>query len=93
MIDFESSHGQGTIFTVLFENASFKNPSKIHRKDKSAFMTVDDVGMLYSVQSDKYNYEASVNFMSPLRATKLNDFFNEAWEHGIPDQQVRRLFV
>ncbi len=29
MIDFESSHGQGTIFTVLFENASFKNPSKI----------------------------------------------------------------
>ena len=29
MIDFESSRGQGTIFTVLFENASFKNPSKI----------------------------------------------------------------
>jgi two-component system sensor histidine kinase HydH len=29
IIDFESSHGQGTIFTVLFENASFKNPSKI----------------------------------------------------------------
>jgi len=29
MIDFESSPGQGTIFTVLFENASFKKPSKI----------------------------------------------------------------
>ncbi len=29
MIDFESSPGQGTIFTVLFENASFKKPSKL----------------------------------------------------------------
>ncbi len=29
MIDFESSPGQGTIFTVLFENASFKKSSKI----------------------------------------------------------------
>ena len=29
MIDFESSPGQGTTFTVIFEKASLKNPSKI----------------------------------------------------------------
>ncbi|MCK5001812.1 MAG: hypothetical protein KAJ92_02195 [Gammaproteobacteria bacterium] len=77
----------------LTSSVFIKNPPKIHKNDKSSFMTVDGVGMLYSVRSDKYNYEASVNFMSPQRATKLNDFFNEAWDHGLPDQQVRRLFV
>ena len=77
----------------LTSSVLIKNPPRIHKNDKSTFMTVDGKGILYSARNDKFNYEASVNFMSPQRAVKLDNFFNEAWEHGLPDQQVRRLFV
>jgi hypothetical protein len=69
------------------------NPPEIHRSDTSAFMTVDGVGLMYRVRADNYNYEGSVNFMAAQRAKVLEDFFNEAWAHGQPDQQARRLFV
>lgn len=77
----------------LTSSVFIKNPPDAHKGDKSSFMTVDGVGMLYRVNADNFNYNASVNFMSPQRAGKLNDFFNEAWEHGTPDLQVRRLYV
>ncbi|MDH5388032.1 MAG: hypothetical protein OEY06_06250 [Gammaproteobacteria bacterium] len=69
------------------------NPPEIHRSDKSAFLTVDGVGLLYRVNAGKYNYEASVNFMSPQRARKLDEFFDKAWGHSTRDQKVRRLAV
>ena len=56
-------------------------------------MTVDGVGMLYRIQGDHYNYDATVNFMSPQRTGKLDDFFTEVWEHSDPDPQVRRIFM
>jgi len=77
----------------LTSSVFIKNPPDTHKGDKSAFMTTDSVGLLYRVRADAYNYEASVNFMSPQRVGKLEDFFNEVWEHGTPDLQVRRLFV
>lgn len=77
----------------LTSSVFIKNPPLTHKNDKSAFMTVDGVGLLYRVRADNYNYEASVNFMSPQRVKKLEEFFTEAWEHGTPDLQARRLFV
>ncbi|MFC1589263.1 hypothetical protein ACFL3P_03220 [Pseudomonadota bacterium] len=77
----------------LTSSVFIRNPPKMHKGDKSAFMTVDGAGLLYRIRGDSNHYEASLNFMSPQRATKLNEFFDEAWEHGTPDLQVRRLFV
>ncbi|MCW8922237.1 MAG: hypothetical protein OQK69_01215 [Gammaproteobacteria bacterium] len=77
----------------LTSSIFIRNPPKIYKSDKSSFMVVDSIGTLYRAQTDNHNYNASVNFMSPQRAGKLEDFFNEAWEHGVPDPQVRRLFV
>ncbi|MDH5612278.1 MAG: hypothetical protein OEY66_07470 [Gammaproteobacteria bacterium] len=77
----------------LTSSILIKNPPQTHKNDKSAFMTVDSAGLLYRIHADNYNYDGSVNFMSAQRAKKLEDFFNEAWEHGVPDLQVRRLFV
>ena len=77
----------------LTSSVFIKNPQDLHKNDKSNFMTVDGMGMLYQSRNDKHNYEASVNFMSPQRAAKLDNFFNKAWEHGLPDQHVRRLSI
>jgi len=31
--------------------------------------------------------------MSPQRAGKLVDFFNEVWDHSTPDMQTRRIYM
>lgn len=77
----------------LTSSILIKNPPQIHKDDRSSFMTVDAYGMLYRVRGDSNNYEASVNFMTPRRVKKLNEFFDKSWGHGTRDQKVRRLAV
>ena len=69
------------------------NPSREHRDEQCAFLVVDNLGLLYRVKANNRNYKASINFMSPQRAGKLTDFFNEAWEHSTPDIQTRRIYM
>ena len=89
----KNGHRLIRIAQKLTSSVFIKNPQKTHKSDESAFMTVDGVGMLYRIRANTFNHEASVNFMSAQRAGKLDEFFNEAWDHGVPDLQVRRLFV
>ena len=77
----------------LTSSVLIRNPPQIHKDDRSSFMTVDAYGMLYRVRGDTNNYEASINFMTPRRVKKLNEFFDKSWGHGTRDQKVRRLAV
>ncbi len=77
----------------LTSSVFIKKPSRDHQGEKSSVMLADGVGMLYRMNDSQYNFDASINFMAPQRAGKLSDFFNEAWEHGEPDPQFRRLYV
>jgi len=69
------------------------NPSREYKDEKCAFLVVDKLGLLYRVTANNRNYKASINFMSPQRAGKLTDFFNEVWEHSTPDIQIRRIYM
>ena len=69
------------------------NPSREYKSEQCAFLVVDKVGLLYRVTASNRNYKASTNFMSPHRAGKLTDFFNEVWEHSTPDIQTRRIYM
>ena len=69
------------------------NPSREHRDEQCAFLVVDKLGLLYRITANNRNYKASINFMSPQRAGKLTDFFNEVWEHSTPDIQTRRIYM
>ncbi len=68
-------------------------PSREHRDEQCAFLVVDKLGVLYRATANNRNYKASINFMSPQRAGRLTDFFNEAWEHSTPDIQTRRIYM
>ncbi len=69
------------------------NPSAEFKDEQCAFLVVDKLGMLYRVTANNRNYKASINFMSPQRAGKLTDFFNEVWQHSSPDIQTRRIYM
>lgn len=69
------------------------NPSREYKDEQCAFLVVDKLGLLYRITANNRNYKASINFMSPQRAGKLTDFFNEVWEHSTPDIQTRRIYM
>lgn len=89
----QNSHSLVQLAQRLTSSITIKKPAARFKDVKSSFMTVDGVGMLYRIQGDRYNYDASVNFMSPQRTGKLDQFFTEVWEHSEPDPQVRRIFM
>ena len=77
----------------LTSSVFINKPSADHRDEKSAFLIVDQIGILYRVSASNRNYKASVNFMSPQRAGELTDLFNTMWDHSTPDIQTRRIYV
>jgi hypothetical protein len=77
----------------LTSSVFIHNPSPQHNNEQDEFLVVDKVGLLYRVSASNRNYQASVNFMSPQRAGKLLDFFDEAWEHSTQDMQTRRIYM
>jgi len=77
----------------LTSSVFIHNPSREFKKEQSSFMVVDKLGLLYRITGNNQNYRASVNFMSPMRAGKLSDFFDEVWEQSTPDIQTRRIYM
>ena len=77
----------------LTSSVFIKNPEEIYKNDKSAFITIDGIGMLHRPRADSYNYEALVSFMSPRRVEKLDEYFYKIWAQSIRDQKVRRLCI
>lgn len=77
----------------LTSSVFIHRPSREHANEQSAFIIVDQVGLLHRVSAANKSYKARLNFKSPQHAGKLLDFFNEAWEHSTPDIQARRVYL
>ncbi len=77
----------------LTSSVFIHNPSDEYKSEKSSFMIVDKLGLLHRVTAVDRNYKGSVNFMSPQRAGKLTEFFNEVWDYSTPDMQTRRFYM
>jgi len=89
----QQGHRLIRVAQTLTSSVTIRKPSREHQSEQSAFMTVDGQALLYRVIGNQYNYEATVNFMSPNHAGKLDDFFNEVWERAESDLNLRRLYV
>ncbi len=77
----------------LTSSIAIHKPSQKHQDEQCGFLVVDQLGFLYRVNANHRNYHASFNFMSPLRARQLADFFNDMWELSTPDIQTRRMHI
>lgn len=77
----------------LTSSVFIHNPSREYKNEQCAFMVVDQLGLMYRISATDRNYKANVNFMSPRRAGKLVDFFNEVWQQSTPDVQTRRIYM
>jgi hypothetical protein len=78
---------------TLTSSVFINKPSREYRDELSAFMVVDQIGVMHRVSAKRKNFNTSINFRSPQHAAKLTEFFAEVWEHSSPDEQIRRLYV
>ena len=77
----------------LTSSVFIHNPSEEYKNERSSFMIVDKLGLLHRNSAIDNNYNGTVNFMSPRRAGKLTDLFNEIWDYSTPDIQIRHIFM
>ena len=70
-----------------------RNPSRLYQHIRCSYMVADSMGYVYRDKPHRGNYDASVNFMSPQRASTLDNDFMEAWEQSTIDRNIRRLHI
>lgn len=78
---------------TLTSSIHIKNPAPRYNNTGAAFLIADEIGLLHRPHGDPQNYDATVNFKSAQRAAELEDYFMNAWEHAVPDSQIRRLNI
>lgn len=58
-------------------------------EEPSAFLLADDRGLLWRIQSDRY--EGIVDFRAGPRARELMTWFDRVWDNSQPDPEFRKL--
>ena len=77
----------------LTSSVFIHNPSRKHNNEQSAFVVVDQMGLIYRASATDRDYKAKINFKSPRLAVSQIERFNDIWEHSSPDMQTRRIYM
>lgn len=70
---------------------SLRVPGVEHERFNEAFFIADETGYLWRKLSDRF--DAEVNFHGRMRARELTDLFNQIWDKGDPDPNLRKLNI
>ena len=84
-------HGLVRLARRLSTFVSFRIPAKEHSHYNSAFLVADHTGVIYNPLADRY--EGTVNFDHPSWSRDLTELFDEMWDTGAPDPNLRRLHL
>ena len=89
----KNGHSLIHLAQTLTSSVFIHNPPEEYKNERASFMIVDRTGLLHRNSGLNRNYQGTVNFMSPQRAGKLTDFFNEVWDYSTPETQTRRFHM
>lgn len=86
-----NGHRMIEIIQLLTSTIEVRKISDDYKSYGEAFTVFDRKGVIYLRHADRY--EGIANFNRPRMATELSNFFNEVWEHSVPDANLRRLHL
>jgi len=75
----------------LTSSIEVRKISEEYKSYNEAFCLYDGKGVIYLRYADRY--DGFANFDRPRLVTELSNFFNEVWEHSVPDSNLRRLHI
>lgn len=87
----KSGHRLVNIAQRLSSFIEIRVPAPEYEDYNSAFLVVDDAGLVYRTLSDRF--EATVNFNNPRMAQDLRRQFDEMWQTATPDVNLRRAHI
>lgn len=68
-----------------------RKPPEQYREYNEALLVVDGVGHIHRTLADRP--EGTVYFHAPIETRRLLVFFNEVWQSGEADPELRRLYL
>ena len=87
----KQGHRLVTLAQRLSSFAEVRVPAKEYADYNSAFMIVDETGVLYRTLSDRY--EGVVNFNDPRTARDLARQFDAMWQTATTDVNLKRSYL
>ena len=75
----------------LTSSIEVRRISEEYRSYNEAFCLYDGKAVIYLRYADRY--DGFANFDRPRLVAELSNFFNEVWEHSVPDSNFRRLHI
>lgn len=87
----KNGHRMIELIQQLTSSIEVRKISNEYKSYNEAFSLFDKKGIVYLRYADRY--DGFANFDRPRLVTELSNFFNEVWEHSIPDSNLRRLHI
>ena len=87
----KNGHRLIELIQQLTSSIEVRQISEEYKSFNEAFCLYDERGVIYLRYADRY--EGLANFDRPRLASELTSFFNEVWEHSVPDVNLRRLNI
>jgi len=75
----------------LTSRIEIRRPGPEHIDHHENFLTADHKGFIQRSFHDRY--DGTADFHAPLKTSKLDSFFIDAWEHSEPYGELRRLHL
>ncbi|MGD2138046.1 MAG: hypothetical protein PVJ66_05675 [Gammaproteobacteria bacterium] len=75
----------------LSTHIRIRRPAPHHRGDPRTYLLSDNAGYFNRPLSSRY--EGTANFNDPGTVEVLKKHFMEIWEQGIPEEEMRRLYL
>jgi hypothetical protein len=79
------------LIQLLTSSIEVRKIAEEYKSYNEAFALFDKKRVIYLRYADRYNGFA--NFDRPRLATELSNLFNEIWDHSVPDENLRRLYL
>jgi len=87
----KNGHRFTDLIQQLTSSIEVRQISEEYKSYNEAFSLFDGKAVIYLRYADRY--DGFANFNRPRLVTELSNFFNEVWEHSIPDANLRRLHI
>jgi len=75
----------------LTSRIEIRRPGPEHIDHHENFLTADHKGFIHRKFHDQF--DGTADFHAPLKTSKLDSFFTDAWEHSEPYRELRRLHL
>lgn len=87
----QNGHRMIKLIQQLTSSIDVRKVAKEYSSDSREFSLFDHKGVIYRPHAERY--DGFAHFNRPRLVSELLNYFNEVWEHSLPDEKLRRVYL